>query len=142
MRYATISQLGTFTAFDDGSDDYLHLDPTACTGGEDAPLRTTVEDAPGLDGVLVMPPFDGAQIITLAGDLIITSATDDAGYFTAMDTLAAAIKSALDAMKAAPDDLVHSGGTLKVWKYAAIDTSYQGALKRVTFGVVVDVFAT
>lgn len=141
MRYSTISQLGGFTAFDIGSTDYLRLDPTKCTGGEDAPLRTTVEAAPGADGVLIFPPLDDAQIITLVGDLIIKSASDESGYFAAMDTLQASLKSALDALKTAPDDLVHAGGTRQVWKYAGIESSYQGALKTLTFSVIVDVFA-
>lgn len=139
MRYSTISQLGTFTAFSSASADYLRLDPTRCTGGEDAPLRTNLEAIPGGDGVYVLPPFDDAQIITLAGDLIITSAVTDAGYFSAQDTLLASLKSALNALKSARGNLVHAGGTLHVWKYGPLDSGYQGALKSVTFSVVVDV---
>jgi len=139
MRYSTISQLGTFTAFSPASADYLRLDPSACAGGEDAPVRTNLEQIPGGDGVYVLPPFDDAQIITLVGDLIITSSSTEAGYFSAQDTLLAALKSALNAAKSARVNLVHGGGTLHVWKYAPIESSYQGALKRVTFGVVVDV---
>jgi len=141
MRYSTISQIGTFTALDESATDWLRLDPTKCTGGDDPPMRTTVEPAPGLDGVLIFPPLDDAWIITLAGDLIITSATDEAGYFAAMDTLLDSLRSALDALKTAPDDLVSNDGTVSVWKYAPLDSSYQGALKSVTFGLIVDVFA-
>lgn len=141
MRYSTISQIGGFTALDASSVDYLALDPTACTGGDDAPLRTTIEPAPGLDGALVFPPLDDAWIITLAGPLIIGSAGDEAGYLAAQDTLLASLKTALDALKTAPDDLVHSAGTLKVWKYAPIVGSWSGIVKTVTFGLVVDVFA-
>jgi hypothetical protein len=141
MRYSTIDTLGTFTAFDITSTDYLRLDPTKCTGGEDPPLRTTIEPVPGGDGALILPPFDDAWIITLAGDLIITSAGDDVGYFEAQDTLLASLLSALEALKTAPDVLSSSSGDLMVWKYAPIDSSYQGALKSVTFGLVVDVTA-
>jgi hypothetical protein len=137
VRYNTISQLGAFTAFDDASTDYLLLDPSKCSGGADPPLRTTVEPAPGADGALLFPPLDDAQIITLAGVFIVNSS----GYFTATDTLLASLKSALDALKAAPDALVHSGGTLQVWKYAPIDSSWQDGRMEVTFGLVVDVFA-
>jgi hypothetical protein len=141
MRYGTLSAIGGFTALTEASTDYLRIDAGRCTGGDDAPLRTTVEDAPGDDGALILPAFDGAQIITLGGDLIIKSATDLSGYITAEDTLLASLKSALHAMKATPDDLVWSGGSVKVWKYAAIDGSRQGMLKGVTFSVIVDVFA-
>lgn len=141
MRYSTISAIGGFTALSAASPDYLSLDPSRCSGGDDAPLRTTVEDAAGIDGALIFPPLNGAQIITLAGDFVITSDGADPGYLTAQDTLFAALKSALDALKTAPDDLVHSAGTLKVWKQAAIDKSWEGIVMSVTFGLVVDVFA-
>jgi hypothetical protein len=138
MRYSSISAIGDFTALSPSSTDYLHLDPARCSGGADATLRTTVEDAPGADGVLIEPPLDGAQIITLAGVLVIRSDGSESGYFSALDTLFGSLKTALDALKAAPDDLVHSGGTLSVWKYAPIDTSFSGLLMSVTFGLVVD----
>lgn len=141
MRYSTITTIGAFTALSASTTDWLRLDPTKCDGGEDADLRTTIEDAPGLDGGLVFPPLDSAQIITLVGDLIIRSATTDSGYFAAQDTLLASLKSALATLKTTPGNLVHAGGTLKVWKYSKISSSYQGALKTVTFGLVVDVFA-
>lgn len=142
MRYNTISQIGGFTALSAATPDYLRLDATACTGGDDPPLRTTIEPAPGVDGVLVFPPLDDAWIITLAGDLVITSAGDEAGYLAAQDTLLASLKSALDSLKTAPGNLVHSGGTLKVWKQAPLAGSWSGIVKSVTFGLVVDVFAT
>lgn len=143
MRYSTISAIGGFTAINGGATDYLHLVPSNCSGGADAPLRTTVEDAPGLDGALIFPPFDGAQVITLSGDFVIKSAGDESGYLAAQDTLFGSLKSALDALKTAPDDLVHSGGSLKVWKYAPIDTSWDDNAKilSVTFSLIVDVFA-
>lgn len=137
MRYSTISAIGDFTALSPASTDYLHLDPSACTGGVAAPLRTNVEDKPGADGPLIFPPLDGPQIITLSGVLVVRSATG-AGYFTAMDTLLASLQSALDALKTAPDDLVHSGGTLSVWLYSAISDGWEGMGKTVTFGLVVD----
>jgi len=139
MRYSTITQIGTFTAFDPSATDYLYLDPERCTGGADAPLRTIVEDAPGQDAGLIFPPLDGPQVITLVGDLTIQSAGDDSGYFAALDTLLASLKAAINALKAAPDDLVHSGGTLSVWKNAPVETSWAGNVMTVTFGLIVDV---
>jgi hypothetical protein len=139
MRYSSISAIGDFTALSSATPDYLRIDPTKCSGGADAPLRTTIEPAPGQDGALIFPPLDDAQIITLAGDLVITSSGSDSGYFAALDTLYASLKAAIDALKTAPDDLVHSGGSLSVWKYAPIDTSWAGITKSVTFALVVDV---
>lgn len=141
MRYSTISAIGGFTALSSSSADYLFLDPSSCTGGSDAPLRTTVEPAPGLDGVLVFPPLNDAQVLTLAGVLRITSAVTESGYISALDTLLASLKTALDALKTAPGNLVHSGGTLKVWKYAPLESAWSQAQMSVTFGLVVDVFA-
>lgn len=139
MRYSTISAIGSFTALSASSTDYLHLIPSRCTGGADSPMRTIVESAPGQDGALIFPPLDDAQIITLAGDFVITSDGTESGYLTAQDTLLASLKSALDAMKAAPDDLVHSAGTLSVWKYAPLETSWEGVVMAVTFSLIVDV---
>lgn len=139
MRYTTISQLGSFTAFTPGtaaSWGYLNLDPANCSGGTDAPLRTTDEPIPGADGVYVLPPFDDAQIITLAGTLA-TVDTD-----TAIDDALTALKTTLDALKTAPDDLVHSAGTYKVWKYGEIDETWDGiTFMAVTFSVIRDVTA-
>jgi hypothetical protein len=139
VRYSTISQIGSFAALTPASGDYLALDPAACQGGGDAPLRTTTEQRAGGDGVYIFPPFDDAWIITLSGKLVITSAGDESGMFAAEDTLFASLKAALDALKAAPDDLVHSGGTLSVWKNAPIVDARDGLDLRVTFGLIVDV---
>lgn len=141
MRYSTISAIGSFTDLSSSSSDYLRLVPGRCSGGADAPLRTIVEAAPGQDGALIFPPLDDAQIITLAGDFVVRSDGSESGYLSAQDTLLTNLKAALDSMKAAPDDLVHSGGTLSVWKYAPIETTWEGVTLSVTFSLIVDVFA-
>jgi len=144
VLYQKITAIGTFTALSNADADYLALDPTACTGLGDPALRTTVYDAPGEDGELIFPAKDGQQVITLVGDLVVTSA--DSGslddYFAAVDTLYASLKTALDALKAAPDDLVTAGGSLKVWKFGPCDDEWQTYWTlRVTFSLIVDVFA-
>lgn len=143
IRYQSITAIGSFTAFSiSDADDYLALDPARCSGGADAPLRTTIEPKPDADGVFIEAPFDDAQIITLAGDLVITSngASSESGYFTALDTLLASLKSALDALKTASGDLTHAGGTIQVWKQAPLETTWQNYyVCSVTFGLVVDV---
>lgn len=145
----SITAIGTFTAFDNtflnaGLNDYLAIDPTACTGFGDAPLRTTMYDAPGQDGELIYPPKDGALIMSIAADLVIGSVGTDtvAGYLAAQTTLYQNFKAALDALKTAPADLVHSAGSMKVWKYGQCDPSFTSFwTMRVTFSLVQDVFA-
>ena len=144
ILYQQISQIGAFTALSNADADYLALDPARCTGLGDPALRTTTYDAPGEDGELIFEAFDGAQIITLVGDLVVTSA--DAGtmadYFAAVDTLYGSLKSALDAMKSTAGDLVTPGGTLKVKKYGPAEDGWQNYwVLSVTFSLIVDVFA-
>jgi hypothetical protein len=144
MIYQSISQIGDFLALSNANEDYLAIDPSRCSGGGDADQRTSVEDAPGQDGALILPPLDGAQIITIAGDLVVTSTGHSAepGYFDAVEALRLYLKTALDALKTAPGDLVHSGGTLKVWKYGKLEDSWPTFwVCSVTFSIVVDVNA-
>ncbi len=143
IRYAEITQIGTFVALSSAYEDYLAIDPSRCAGGSDAPLRTTVEDAPGEDGALIFQPFDGAQVITLAGDLVATSngPSSEPGYFDAVSNLYDSLKAALDAMKVASDSVVHPGGTLSCWKNGELDAAWQNFwVCSVTFSLVVDVF--
>ncbi len=146
IDYAGISAIGDFTdlQLDASTLDYLAIDPSRCSGGGDAPLRTELEQAPGLDGALIFPPLDDAQIITLVGDIVIHSTGDSAGsdYRAAITTLYASLKTALDALKIAPDDLVFPAGSLKVWKNGPLDPTWTDFhICAVTFSLVVDVFA-
>lgn len=141
ILYQQITGIGGFTALSSASADYLALDPAACTGLGDPSLRTTVYDKPGTDGELVYPPKAGQHIITLVGDLVVTSTgySADAGYFTAVDALYNSLKTALDAMKTTPGNLVTPGGTISVWKYAPLEESWQNYwVCRVTFGLIAD----
>ena len=143
----SITAIGTFTALDNsflnaGLTDYLAIDPSACTGFGDAPLRTTVYPGPGEDGVLIFPPKDDALIVTIVGDIVIGSADTVSGYLAAQTTLYQDLKTALDALKSAPADLVHSAGSMKVWKYGQLDPSFTSYwTMRVTFSLIQDVFA-
>jgi hypothetical protein len=146
IRYAEISAIGDFTAFELGpsSLDYLAIDPTACSGGGDADTRVDDdEDAPGSDGSLIFPRLDGSQIITLVGDIVVHSVeTTGSTYFAAIEAVYESLRAALNAMKAAPDDLVHPGGSLPVWKHGRLDDSWPSFhICRVTFSVKVDAFA-
>lgn len=145
MRPSTISAIGAFTALSNADDDYLAIAPSRCSGFGDAPLRTTVLAAAGEDGALIFPPLDDAQIITLAGDFVVTSTglSSETGYRDAVEALYESLVTALDAGKAAAIDLVHGGGTLKVWKNGEVDQAWDDfeTVCSVTFSVVVDVFA-
>lgn len=144
ILYQSISGIGAFVALDSSHADYMKIDPSRSTGLGDAALRTTTYDAPGQDGELIFPPLDGAHIITLVGDLIVTSVGDSSqpGYFAAVDALYTSLKTALDAMKTTPGDLLNPGGTLKVWKYGPLEESWQNYWAcSVTFSLIVDVFA-
>lgn len=148
ILYQQISGIGGFTALTIADADYVALDPARCSGLGDAALRTTTYDAPGQDGELIFPPLDGQHIITLVGDLVVTSVTAGesgatmADYFTAVDTLYGSLKTAIDAMKVTPGDLVTPGGTLKVWKYGPAEEEWQNYwVCSVTFSLIVDVFA-
>jgi hypothetical protein len=147
IRPSTIESIGDFTdlEMDVSTLDWLALRPSACTGLGGGSLRNTVEDAPGEPGTLIEPPLDGAWVITLAGDLVVTSTglSSETGYREAIDTLYASLSDAFDALKLAPDDLVHGGGTLKVWAYGEIDPTWDDleTICSVTFSLIVDLFA-
>lgn len=138
MRYDTISAIGDFTALTAASTDYLRLDPGRCVGGDDPPLRTRIQPKPGAHGAFVYPPLDDAQIITLAGVVVIESGSSDGDYLDSVEDLYQDLKAALDAMRAAPDDLVHADGSLSVWKYAPAEKSWDATVCSITFSVVVD----
>lgn len=145
----SITQIGAFTAIDNdwlgqGLEDYFAIDPEACSGFGDAPLRTTVYDAAGQHGALVYPPKDGALMMTIAGDFIVTSTGHSAedGYFAAVTALYLSLKDALNALRDAPDDLVHLDGSMKVWKNGPLDPTWTSFYTlRGTFALVQDVFA-
>lgn len=141
----TISQIGAFTAFAWTVDtpDYFAIDPTRCSDCDDPPVRVTEEPAPGIDGALILPGLDDVWTPTIGGDLVVTSNgnSSEAGYFTALETLYASLKSALDALKAAPDTLVHADGTLQVWKHGPAEKTWTNYWQAsVTFELTVDVF--
>jgi len=146
----SITAIGAFDAFDNtflgrGLEDYLSIDPEACSGFGDAPARTTVYDAAGRHGALISPVKDGALMLTLVADLIVTSTghSVEEGYFEAMSALFLSFKTAINALRDAPDDLVHLDGSMKVWKNGPVDPTWTSFwTQRVTVGLVQDVFAT
>jgi hypothetical protein len=147
IRVSTIESIGDFTDLhlDPSTLDYLALAPSRCSGLGGPSLRTVEEDAPGQGGSLILPPLDGAWIITLAGDLVVlsTGLSSESGYREAIDTLLGSLEDELDALAVAPDDLVYGGGSLKVWKHGELDVTWDDleTVCSVTFSLIVDVFA-
>lgn len=137
MRVSTISAIGSFSAVNGGASDSLIIVPGRSTVPE-ADLRSDVEDVPGGAGIMLIGDIlEGQQILTLGGYLEITSDGTESGYFDAIDTLYASLKSALQAMETASGNLVHSGGTLACRYYNPLTPSWEGVLKYVTFGLIV-----
>jgi hypothetical protein len=136
----TITAIGTFTALTDAAADYLALDPQRCSLPAQGVARTTIEHKTGADSAYVEDAFEGEQILTLGGDLVVTSNGDSSqsGYFTAVGTLLGSLKTALDALKTADDNLVHAGVSTPVRWYAALDPTWTNFwVCSVTFGLVV-----
>lgn len=136
----TITAIGSFSKLTSADADYLQIDPARCALPADGEARVTVEDKAGADGVFVEDAFEGAQILTLAGDLVVTSNgnSSESGYFTAVSTLLGDLKTALDALKTADGNLVHSGGSTLVRWYAKLEPTWSNFyVCSVTFGLVV-----
>lgn len=135
MLYSTITDIGSFGDVNLDDAPCLWLDPAMCSGLEYPELRTEIEDAPGEDGVLVFPPFLGGQPVVLGGILIVPSGD----YFAGVETLIAAIASALEAMRAAPANIVWTGGgggTLSVWTNGRLAQTWDNGNHRVQFGLI------
>lgn len=138
MRVSTISAIGGFTAVNGGATDSVRFLPGRSSVPE-PDLRPDVEDAPGADGILIIGDIlEGPQILTLGGYLDIQSDGSESGYLNAIDTLYAALKAGLDAMRASSQALVHSGGSLNCRYYNPLTPSWEDAIKYVTFGVIVE----
>lgn len=136
-----ITAIGTFTALSAADDDYLALDPKRCSIPAQGVARTTIENKAGADDAFIEDALEGAQVLTLGGDLTITSNgnSSEAGYFTALGTLLDSLKSALDALKTADDDLVCNSVNIPVRWYSALEPSFADSfwVCSVTFGLVV-----
>lgn len=137
----TITAIGGFTALTNNDADYLQLDPQRCSLPANGAARTTVEPKAGVDGAFIEGAFEGEQVLTLGGSLVVTSNgnSSESGYFTALETLFTSLKTALDALKTADGNLVHSGGSTPVRWYAALEPTWENFwVCSVTFGLVVN----
>lgn len=136
----TITAVGGFTALDSTSADWWNIDPQRCSIPAGGAARVTVEAKAGTDGVFVENAFEGEQVITLGGPLVVTSngSSSESGYFTAVATLLSSLKTAHDALKTADGNLVHAGVSTPVRWYAPLETSWDNFyVCTVTLGLVV-----
>ena len=138
----TISQIGALTELSQAvQDDWLAFDPQACKGAAGPNYRSTVEPAPGADGAFVFDDLDDAWLLTLVGDLMVTSngLSTEGDYFGAVRILMGTIKSALDTLKTSTGNLVHSGGTETCKAIGALDDTWTSFWTcRVTFQLAVN----
>jgi hypothetical protein len=80
--------------------------------------------------------------MTIVGDIVIGSSDTTSGSLAATVTLYQELKTSLDLLKAASGSLVHSAGSMKVWKNGPLDPSFTSYwTMRVTFSLIQDVFA-
>lgn len=138
----TITGIGSFSALTWASADWLAIDPARCSIPGQGEARTTVENKSGADSVFVEDAFEGAQILTLVGDLVVTSTglSSEGTYFAAVSTLLGSLKTALAAMKTADANLVHSGGSTACRWYTPLEPTWINYwVCSVTFGLLVHV---
>lgn len=83
----------------DTTDTLIIGDDGDITGLDGAPIRAEIDDQGQSDGGIVHPKFYAARIITFSGEVLIRSVAfeDTTAYLTAINTLEAAVVSALEA---------------------------------------------
>jgi hypothetical protein len=87
--------------------DALVLGENGVTGLDGAPIRSEIDDQGQSSGGIVHPKLFGARIITFTGFVAIRSVVIERGtpYFTAVNTLEAAVISALEGVLNTPTTL-------------------------------------
>lgn len=78
--------------------DSLQLGENGVTGLDGAPIRSEIDDQGQSNGGIVHPKLYAARVITFSGFCLIRSVTVEPGtpYFTALNTLEAAVVTALE----------------------------------------------
>lgn len=87
--------------------DHLILGENGVTGLDGAPIRAEIDDQGQSNGGIVHPKFFGARIITFSGFVNIQSTVRErsTAYFSAVNTLEAAVISALEGVLNTPTTL-------------------------------------
>ncbi len=112
--YSSITTLvtpgGTLTFNATSGDTYL-IAPARCSGLGMPKVRAPVDLAGQTDGSILHDFFLEGRHLLLAGDLVIRSASTEATWVTARDTLANSMVTALTSILRATGTLNFSGGT-------------------------------
>jgi hypothetical protein len=87
------------------------------TGLDGAPIRAPVDDRPQTDGGIVFPNFLGPRRITFEGFFGVRSVdygADPSGYVVALNTLEAAMLTALEGIRNSDGTLAWTGSSITV----------------------------
>lgn len=97
---ATLSSAGGTVTFNDSTGDTGLHDADNCNGLDMPTIRATVDNKPQAPGGIWQPFLLGPRRVVLAGEIIIRSAGDEAGYLAAIaeweEDLRAALEGTLD----------------------------------------------
>lgn len=86
--------------FNAATGDTYQLDPSKCSGLDQAPIRAPVDNKPGADGGIVFDFLKGPRRVTLGGEFL-----NRTGTASARNTLELALIAALDLILAADGTL-------------------------------------
>jgi hypothetical protein len=115
-------------------DTYVN-DPQQCSGLDQAPIRSNVDQRPQTHGGIIHPSFYDARHITLTGTLLVRNGTSEAAQIAGRQLLEDNLIVALDSILNTDGTLSWSGRSLTV--RCDIPVTYTGAfLKNYQFGLV------
>lgn len=103
----TLSDGSTTLTFNAATGDTYVNSPDDCSGLDGAAVRAPIDDRPQTDGGIAHTFFKGPRHITLAGDLRVRSAGDEAGFLEARNDLE-------DDLVSLCESLMNTAGTLTV----------------------------
>lgn len=132
----------TFTAA--GGADRLFNDPAQCRGLGSFEARAPISPKGQTDGAILHPFFLPGAVIVLKGVFHITSASSEAGYITARDTvLEDTYDKARSAAAVSTSTLAFSGGyTISGLKLRAIDIHSRDDRGPMVKGYIIDLVGT
>jgi hypothetical protein len=134
-----VTPAGTVT-FNADTGDTLFLDPRRSSGLGSSRVRAPIDNRPQTDGYLLHDFFEEGQHLVLAGDVVIRSATSEAGVVAARDALLTDLVLKLKSILRADGTLVFSGGgsqTVRCELLPEITSSDSGPMqKSFVFGLV------
>lgn len=139
---ATLTTGGGTITFNDATGDTGIHDAGNCTGLDQAPIRATIEDKPQAAGGIWQPFLSGPRRVVLAGEIVIRSAGDEAGYLGAVadweNALVAALVSTYAQDNATYAWTASNGDTYTITVRCELPAVFTGDVpgKRYQFGLV------